>query len=116
MLTDIELNVFYKKLGENIRAARGNNFLQEDLAKKTGLSRASIVNIEQGRQKIQLHALIEIAALLQVHLSELIPPFDDLKAIDSKVEKKLQKEIEQFTDAENVGSILRDFLKLSQSK
>ncbi len=116
MLNKEQQDIFYKKLGDNIKAARGDKFVQDELANRTGLSRISIVNIEQGKQKVQLHTLLEIAALLQVQVSELIPPFDDLKAIDSKVEKKIQKEVEQFQDAENVGSILRDFLKLSQSK
>ncbi|MBC7382942.1 MAG: helix-turn-helix transcriptional regulator [Bacteroidia bacterium] len=116
MLSKEQQDIFYKKLGDNIKATRGDKFVQDELANRTGLSRISIVNIEQGKQKVQLHTLVEIAALLKVQLSEIIPPLDDLKVIDSKVEKIIQKEVEQFQDVENVGSILRDFLKLSQSK
>lgn len=51
-----KLEPIYLIVGERIAECR--NFLgmsQEELAKRVGLSRASIANIETGRQRLQLH-------------------------------------------------------------
>ncbi|MGW1419839.1 helix-turn-helix domain-containing protein [Bradyrhizobium manausense] len=46
---------------------------QEELARRVQLSRASITNIEKGRQRVLLHQLIEIADALDAKPSELMP-------------------------------------------
>ncbi len=46
---------------------------QERLAQASGVSRASIANIEQGRHRIQLHVLYDIATALEVEPHDLLP-------------------------------------------
>ncbi len=61
---------------------------QEKLAKKVHLTRTSIVNIEKGRQQIQLHTIVDVARALQVVPAALIPDFDNLEALLRGTPKK----------------------------
>src|SRR4051812_36632308 len=67
---------FYSQIGRSIRKLRirpnGPNLSQEDLAGAISLTRASVANIERGRQKIMAHTLLDIAAALKVSPSELL--------------------------------------------
>jgi transcriptional regulator with XRE-family HTH domain len=66
-------DAFYKQVGEKIRTQRGKNLSQEALASAIGLTRTSISNIENGRQKMLLHTLADIAAALKVDAASLLP-------------------------------------------
>ncbi len=46
---------------------------QADLSKHIGLSRASIANIEAGRQAVMLHQMLAFSAALAVPPIELLP-------------------------------------------
>jgi DNA-binding XRE family transcriptional regulator len=52
---------------------------QESLGRKVNLTRTSIINIEKGRQQIQLRTLVEIARELNIQPSDLIPTDDTLQ-------------------------------------
>lgn len=66
----------YGRIGKLVRAKREQAKLtQEELAQEVGLTRTSITNIEQGRQKIQIHTLYEIADALKIPPYALLPPF-----------------------------------------
>lgn len=76
MSSDIEL--LYFVLGKRVRAAREKaNLRQIDLAEKVGLTRTSIVNIEQGKQRIQLVELYRVALILGVEIADLLPKSTD---------------------------------------
>lgn len=76
MSNDIEL--LYFVLGKRIKAAREKaNLRQVDLAEKVGLTRTSIVNIEQGKQRIQLVEIYRVAMALEIELSDLLPKATD---------------------------------------
>lgn len=63
----------YKKLGHRIRMMRcGLGMTQGSYAKKVGLNRTSIVNIEAGRQRILLHQVRKFAAALGIIPAALI--------------------------------------------
>lgn len=65
---------FYRRLGETIRTVRVERLMtQEDLAKKVGLSRSSVANIECGRQQIMLHQASAFAKALKVDKGEFLP-------------------------------------------
>ena len=67
---------FYEEVGRRIRDARRKRkpaLTQDGLAKLVGLTRTSITNVEQGRQKCLLHTLADIAIALQVEPANLIP-------------------------------------------
>jgi transcriptional regulator with XRE-family HTH domain len=64
----------YASLGELIRRRRkliGST--QATLAAQVGLTRASIANIECGRQKVMVHQLYQLAAALDLPVSDLLP-------------------------------------------
>lgn len=65
---------FYEEFGLRVRRARLDVGLnQEALGHRVGLERSSISNIEKGRQKVQLHMLLEFAAALEVAPTALLP-------------------------------------------
>jgi transcriptional regulator with XRE-family HTH domain len=72
--------VFYNIVGERIRTARKRRnprVSQLQLADELRISRASVVNIEAGRQHTPLHMLWLIADALGVDLGSLIPTRDE---------------------------------------
>lgn len=65
----------YSQIGEKIRTGREHSQLtQEDLARKVGLTRTSITNIEKGQQRVQVHTLYTIAEFLGISIYDLLPP------------------------------------------
>jgi transcriptional regulator with XRE-family HTH domain len=69
--------VLYRVLGRKIAAARANQpgppLSQSGLAKKVGLTRGSIANIELGTQRAPLHVIWAIARALGREASSLLP-------------------------------------------
>lgn len=60
-----EIEVVYRAIGARIQMIRqALDVTQEDLAKRVGYTRVSIVNIEAGRQRVPVHQLDEIAKAL----------------------------------------------------
>ena len=81
-------NVFYKNLGESIRDFRKNaNISQEALANHVGLSRVSMLNIEKGKQKVQIYTLYEIAFFLNTTLEKLMPQ----RSVDIMADKAIER-------------------------
>ncbi len=73
----------YRAVGKRVRSNReAARLTQEQLAKKVGVSRTSITNLEAGRQKMALHSLHEIASTLGIELKELIPAEAELAGED----------------------------------
>lgn len=67
----------YARLGQLVRQHRERlNLSQQALADAIKLSRASIANIEAGRQHIALHQLYRLARALKVDASTLLPRAD----------------------------------------
>lgn len=65
---------FYRQLGARIRKLRNQRKLSQDgLAKLVDLSRASLTNIERGRQHPSLYTFCGIVEHLKVEISELLP-------------------------------------------
>lgn len=63
----------YGAVGKRIRTARkAIGMSQELLALSIGVSRASVVNIEAGRQRLLLHVLVSIAAALGIEPCALL--------------------------------------------
>ena len=101
-MTDTE--DLYREVGRKIREARerfGEKKLsQEKLAKRLKLSRASIVNIEAGRQHAPLHLLWKIAEALGTDVALLIPRREELLGPADAVELD-NSMVEQIKDAAN---------------
>ena len=65
----------YKEIGVRIRSRRKElRLTQETLASRLGLSRASLANIETGRQSVLVHRLYPIAQVLSLSVDDLLPP------------------------------------------
>jgi DNA-binding XRE family transcriptional regulator len=67
-------NEIYEQFGRLVAEQRKRTELsQAALGQTLGLSRASIANIEGGKQAVQLHLIFKIASVLQIDIQELIP-------------------------------------------
>lgn len=85
MPIDIKYKHIYETIGSKIRFFRKKNTKNQDwLAEKAEVTRTSIVQIEKGRQKIQIHTLYLIAEALQRPIFDFLPNeienvhFDDM--------------------------------------
>jgi transcriptional regulator with XRE-family HTH domain len=100
-MSDNEL--LYQAVGEKIRYIRERSspkLSQAQLAARLGVSRASVVNIEAGRQHAPLHVLWQIAEILGIELSFLIPQRDEL--LETQTPIKLDEQtISQIEEAAN---------------
>ena len=69
----MDQDTFNKRIGENLRRLRGVARLTQDaLASNIGVSRATIANMETGRQAMSAYQLVRIARALN------LPSLDDL--------------------------------------
>jgi transcriptional regulator with XRE-family HTH domain len=116
------MDPIYLDFGRRLRMARREAQLtQEALAKRVGLSRTSITNIEQGNQHVGLHLLYELAKAVGVRPVELLPDertargsgpsLDDVlvrmrRSDRAKVERDMQRLTEE--DRERVLRLVRE--------
>jgi len=94
----IDADTLYSFVGRKIREARqrtSGNLSQQKLADRLGVSRASIVNIEAGRQHAPLYLLWQIADALNTDLPLLLPRRDELLQTNSHIQLN-SKIIEQI--------------------
>ena len=93
LLTETVQDAIYEELGKRIKAAREKEGInQEVVAQYLDLSRVSISNIEAGKQKIQLHTLLDIVKLLHIDMNDLFAPLKLLLVdnISAAREKRIQ--------------------------
>ena len=111
MLSNEQITAFYHKIGELIKDSRKlKNVNQETLSNQLGISRVSLVNIENGKQRAPIHVLMEISSLLNVPLKELLPELFPVEAddIDPSIISKIHKEAGSGSDS---GDKAIDFVK-----
>lgn len=93
-------DVFYKKVGENIREKRKELGLsQEGLAKAIGLKRPSMSNIEKGRQNILLHTFCDIVETLNSTASALLPERPSPDPVQMPDLTSYSKGVREFVEA-----------------
>ncbi len=107
-MTEKEIEFIYQTVGSEIKKARiSNGMSQEDFANLLGLSRASIVNIEAGRQRPSLHLLFEISRKTQTKIEDFLPKIPD----EIVVSNKLESQIRSYSDGnEKTEEVLTKFL------
>ena len=71
----------YKLLAERIKAKR-QGMSQEDVAKRIGVSRTTLINIESGDQSVPLHVLLALAHVFQCRLEDLLPQPEEYEKVD----------------------------------
>ena len=86
----------YRHLGRQIRGFReAAGLKQEDLAERVGLSRASIANIEGGRQAVPIHILVAMAQILDTTIDRLVPGNGSVEAM-RRPEVEIPAEVAAF--------------------
>ena len=79
---------FYTAVGRRVADIRKGRMTQEALAGKLNLTRTSVINIEKGRQQVLLHTLVNIARVLQVLPTDLIPGEENIEVLLRDKSKK----------------------------
>ncbi len=75
----------YEEIGRRIRAIRdAQELTQEEFAKKLGVKRTSITNLEKGTQRATLYLLYSLAQRFDVSLEKLLPPIEDTGILASR--------------------------------
>lgn len=72
-----KIEPFYVALGSNIQSARDRiKMTQAQLGKSLvpPSTRASIANIENGKQRVLAHTLVQLARALETEIGKLLPP------------------------------------------
>ena len=114
LMVTAEQKRFYEILGGRIKAARRKAGLkQEVFASHLQLSRASIVNVEKGRQHPTIHTLCVIAKVLDTDISELLPPTLSNDKLSPEWKKLVKKELK--SDSQSTDKIL-GFIKEIKSQ
>lgn len=110
MLQD-KLTKFYQDIGILIKDAREvNGITQELLASQLGMSRASIINLEKGRHRPSLHLLIDIADILQVDYTTLIPVEPKMVSVTVKKPFDLKNMISDEKISSNTKATIRNII------
>ncbi len=101
-VSDMEL---YRRLGRAVAKRRAElGFTQDDVAKRLGLSRASVANLENGRQRIMVHQLFALANTLNLKtILDLVPktwappgPLPEIKVSGSALSPQQQSAVENL--------------------
>lgn len=67
------LEPIYQEAGKRIVGWRKHRGLsQAQLAEKIGLTRASLTNIEVGKQRVQIHTLVKICRALDIGMAAIV--------------------------------------------
>lgn len=70
----MKIQPIYRQFGQNLRFRRLDlGLTQEAMAKRMKISRSSLVNIEQGRQRLLLHDAFRFARMLKIDFQRLVP-------------------------------------------
>lgn len=73
LVDNMRIEKVYKQIGARLRSLReAADLTQEQVAKRMRLSRTSIVNIENGHQRILTHTLFDFAKLFKVDAALLV--------------------------------------------
>lgn len=104
---------YYSDIGKKISNLRNQlKLTQKQLAIKVEISRATLANIEAGKQSVYIHILHRIANELGVEIIELIPKQLHLK--NSKIIGLEQNQIN--TLEQGTRTILKNLLKKINTK
>jgi transcriptional regulator with XRE-family HTH domain len=109
-MTDKDLDILYNQIGQNIKELRlKKGYSQEEFADMLDLTRASIANIEGGRQRPYVHLLYDICKITEVDLIELLPPV--VKGEETLLPKWRKKIEETAKGNTQIEKKLSDFLE-----
>lgn len=115
MLPEIQIERLYSALGSRIREQRQvAGFNQSKFAKLIRISRSSLVNIENGRQRAPLHLIYSIAQTLNLSIEILLP--SQMGNIEEMSEETLRKDISAMSAGDSkLKSKLEQFVAKAKS-
>lgn len=103
----MEIPALYKRIGSTVKfKRRALGLTQQQLAKQLGISRASLANIETGRQRILVHQLYELATQLNVNVSGLLPKSSEVDALQT-VDDLLFSENVSLQQRQQIATLLK---------
>ena len=113
-------NALYELIGRKIRErriAKESSLSQDKLAELLNMSRASIVNIEAGRQRPPVHILWKIAEIFKVELSDVIPTEAEYAQYSASKDprEKIQKELLDHPLSKEIITSLYNQIKSKES-
>jgi len=109
---DINVETFYEEIGVRIKVARIKADIKPDtLGDILGLTRTSIVNIENGRQRPSVHLLLTIAKIFRISFNELLPEFCLEHSIEDHKVHVHKKDIQSISKVDNeTEQSLKEFM------
>jgi len=108
---------FYRSLGLAIRRQRrALDLTQDELGQRLEprMTRASIANIESGKQRLLVHRLVDIADELEIKLSKLIAAARPKQVDGPTLEKELAKDLEAKLHPKNASDLARKVTEMTQ--
>ena len=93
----------YSEFGALVVAHRRRlgSVTQAELARRIGLSRTSVTNIEQGRHHVSLHQFLRIASALEVAPEALLPHLPQMEPVSKMgnlLPEGLSKDLVEWAD------------------
>jgi transcriptional regulator with XRE-family HTH domain len=110
---------FYRALGFSIRRRRKElRLTQEDLGARLDvpMTRASIANIEAGKQRVLAHTLVELAGILGLGVNELVAPVAIADVGDRELEHELVGKIGEAIGPKAAKALARRVLSAAQRR
>ncbi len=104
------LKDLYQIIGSRVKELRDlkGGLTQADLSAKTNINRATISNIESGKQQVSLHYLYLIAKALDVEAKELLPSVSEIHILPNEILDNLnEKFVEHNLDELSKNNILQ---------
>lgn len=90
------LKDLYSIIGQRIRDCRDRlELTQADLSRHTGINRATLSNIESGKQQVSLHSLYLIAEALQKEVSYFLPTVKEINILTEEHRDYLAEKMEE---------------------
>lgn len=84
---------------------------QEQFAEKIGISRASISNIEAGRQQISLLLIYQIALKYKIEISSLLPLASDFENEVQEFDSEMARKLEEHQVGDKTKNLINDLIK-----
>ena len=104
----MKVPALYKRLGATIKGQRrALGLTQQQLAKQLGISRASLANVETGRQRVLVHQLYELAEQLNVNVQELLPESSEADALQTLDDLLFSKNV-SVSQRQQIATLLKD--------
>lgn len=110
----------YELIGRKIREkriAKESGLSQDKLAELLNMSRASIVNIEAGRQRPPVHILWKIAEFLNTKISEVMPTETEYAQylVSKDPREKIQQELLNHPRSKEIITSLYNQIKSKEN-